>query len=274
MQLSWPMEEAGLAPRAKDSHKGNFGHLLVMGGDLGMAGAVRLCGEAAARVGCGLVSVVTQLAHVTALVAARPELMCHGFSSKENLQDLLKKVDLIAIGPGLGQSEWGRKLWEIALGSGLPLVVDADALNMLAQVHLRNDHWILTPHVGEAGRLLGCTAKEVQADRLTAALAIQQRYGGVCVLKGQNSLIVDGIAPAAACPFGNPGMASGGMGDVLTGVIAGLWAQGLSPGAAARWGVMLHARAGDVAAQEGERGLLALDLMPWLRRGVNDATAI
>ena len=160
--------------------------------------------------------------------------------------------------------------WLLAavLQTRLPQVVDADALNLLAQEPARRDDWILTPHPGEAARLLGVSTEQIQADRLHAVHALQQRYGGVCVLKGAGTLVCTSES-IALCEAGNPGMASGGMGDVLTGIIAGFLAQGLSLMDAAKAGVYIHATAGDRAAQEGERGLLASDLLPHLRKLVN-----
>lgn len=258
-----------LPPRPRSAHKGRHGHVLVVGGAQGMAGAVRLAGEAAARVGAGLVTLATHPYHAAALNAARPELMCHGVAKAADLSPLLQKATVVAIGPGLGRGAWGRHLLGAALDSGLPLVVDADALDSLAREPLRRNQWILTPHPGEAARLLETDAVAVQADRWRAVRELQMRYGGVVVLKGAGTLICHGHQPVALCDAGNPGMAVGGMGDLLTGAIAGLAAQGLSLWQAALAGVYLHAHAGDVAARGGERGMMAGDLLAQLRRGVN-----
>lgn len=260
-----------LPPRPRDAHKGRYGHVLVIGGDIGMSGAVRLAAEAAARVGAGRVTIATRSAHAVQLNATRPELMCRGIDDSEQLQSLITRATVLAIGPGLGQTTWGRGLLDCALNSSLPLVVDADALNLLAQQPARRDNWVLTPHPGEAARLLQCSSANINADRFDAVRELAARYGGVAVLKGAGSLIVTAAAPVAVCTAGNPGMASGGMGDVLTGVIAALLAQGLSLFDAARSGVLAHALAGDAAAIEGERGLLASDLFSHLRRLVNPA---
>ncbi len=261
-----------LPPRPRTAHKGHHGHVLVVGGDHGMAGATRLAGEAAARVGAGLVSMATHPFHAAALNASRPELMCHAVADSAALAPLLHRATVVAIGPGLGREAWGRKLLGAVLDSGLPLVVDADALNWLAQEPLHRNHWILTPHPGEAARLLDVTTAEVQADRWQAARELQMRYGGVVVLKGAGTLVCRGHQPVGVCDAGNPGMAAGGMGDVLTGAIAGLLAQGLNLWQAALAGVYLHGRAGDAAAQGGERGMMAGDLLAQLRRGVNPAS--
>lgn len=260
-----------LPRRPRSAHKGQFGHVLVIGGDLGLAGAARLAGEAAARCGAGLVSVATRAAHAGLQAAARPELMFQGIEQAEALAPLLDRASVIAIGPGLGRGDWGRTMLRAALSSDLPLVMDADALNLLAVAPEFRDNWILTPHPGEAARLLKMTPSEVEADRFTAVEELALRFGGVAVLKGAGSLIASrGEGQVALCTAGNPGMASGGMGDVLTGVIAALLAQGLNPFAAARTGVYLHGRAGDRAAMAGgERGLLAGDLLNFLRQQVN-----
>lgn len=263
-------EGAGvLGPRPRDAHKGHNGHVLVIGGEAGMAGAARMAAEAAARAGAGLVSVATRAAHAAALVAARPELMVRGVEDTVALRPLLARASVVAIGPGLGHGAWGRAMFGAALEGTAPLVVDADALGLLAGEPVERGHWVLTPHPGEAARLLGCTTTAVQADRFAAARRLARRHGGVCVLKGAGSLIDDGER-CFVCAAGNPGMASGGMGDVLTGVVAALLAQGLAPALAARQAVHIHARAADEAAAEGgERGLLATDLLPGIRRGVN-----
>lgn len=261
---------ARLAPRPRTAHKGAFGHVLIVGGQPGMGGAVRLAGEAAARSGAGLVSVATDPGHVTGVLAGRPELMVAGVTGPQALEPLLARATVVALGPGLGQGRWSRALFERLLRSELPLVLDADALNLLADAPLRRDDWILTPHPGEAARLLGCTPAEVEADRVAAVRRLQEGYGGVAVLKGAGSLICAGDG-LWLVPGGNPGMASGGMGDVLTGVIAGLRAQGLAAAAAAVTGVWLHAAAGDRAARAGERGLLAGDLLAELHCLVNPA---
>jgi NAD(P)H-hydrate epimerase len=273
VRLDLPQLRAALLPaRRRGAHKGDCGHVLVLGGDLGYGGAVRLAGEAAARAGAGLTSVATRAAHVAALIAGRPELMARGVDTAADVAPLLARASVLAVGPGLGQGDFGRALWGAALGSGLPLVVDADALNLLAASPQRRDDWILTPHPGEAARLLGTTAAQVEADRYAAVRALQQRYGGVVVLKGAGTLVWDGQAPVGVVPYGNPGMASGGMGDVLSGVIAALLAQGLPAPAAAVLGACLHGAAGDaVAARRGERGLLAGDLLDELPQLINRA---
>ncbi len=260
-----------LPPRPRGAHKGRFGHVLVVGGDHGMTGAVRMAAEAAARGGAGLVSVATRREHAAAIAAVRPELMCHGVDAAADLHPLLERATVVAIGPGLGQSPWAQRLLGTVLDTDLPLVVDADALNLLAREPGSRGHWVLTPHPGEAARLLGTSAAEVQADRFAAVEALADAFDGVVVLKGAGTLVHARGGGTYLCDRGNPGMASGGMGDVLTGVIASLLAQGLDLEDAARAGVFAHAMAADVAAGGGERGLMALDLLPELRQLLNPA---
>ena len=258
-----------LPRRRRTAHKGQQGHVLIISGGIGMAGAARLAGEAALRVGAGLVTVATHPDNVAAVVSQRPELICRGLTRAEELEPLIARTDVIAVGPGLGQDDWSRAMVSHAFDSDLPMVIDADGLNLLAQAPRRGDRRILTPHPGEAGRLLGISTAEVQSDRLGAARAIVEKYGGTVVLKGAGTLVVERDHLPSICDQGNPGMASPGMGDVLTGVIAGIAAQTSQLAEAARAGVLVHAMAGDMAARRGERGLLASDLFNYLPTCVN-----
>ena len=259
-----------LTKRSRNAHKGDFGHVVLIGGAPGMPGAVRLAGEAAARCGAGRVTIVTHPDHATMLNATRPELICYGIDKAEDIQPLLALASVVGIGPGLGQSKWAQDLLVMAMESGLPMVVDADALNLLAESNQSYENWILTPHPGEAGRLLGKSTTEIQADRFKNVKEIAYHFGGIAVLKGLGTLIQSKQGLPSVCPYGNPGMSSGGMGDVLTGIITGLIAQGLSNQDAAELGVVIHSRAGDEAAKIiGERGMLASDLMSGIRRLVN-----
>lgn len=263
------MRETALPRRRRDAHKGDYGKLLIVGGDHGMGGAVRLAAEAALRSGAGLVTVATQGAHVSGLLSGLPEAMVHGVESADDLRPLLEKASVVAVGPGLGRGNWGRALLKRVMDFDMPLVVDADALNLLAEAPHKHGRWILTPHPGEAGRLLGTDTATVQRDRYACVERIAERFDAVTVLKGAGSLIAAHGEATAVCTAGNPGMAAPGMGDVLTGVIAALVAQGLSLPEAARQGVYLHAAAGDLAARQGERGLMAGDLMDPIRHLVN-----
>ena len=256
-------------PRRRDGHKGSYGHVLVIGGVGGMAGAALLCARAAARAGAGLVSLATHPDHAAALAGAAPEIMVRGVSAGRQLDPAVARASVLVVGPGLGQEVWSAQLLRRSLDAGLPTVIDADALNLLAAqgaAPAAAVAHISTPHPGEAARLLGCVTAVVQADRLAASAQLQLRLGGVVVLKGSGTLVAAGDGGVALCSDGNPGMACGGSGDVLSGVLGALLAQGLPAEAAARFGVCLHARAGDMAALEGgERGMMASDLLPWLR---------
>ncbi len=259
-----------LPKRSRCANKGDFGHVLALGGNHGMVGAVRMASEAAARVGAGLVSIGTRADHASFISMMRPELMCHSVEIASDLLPLLAKATVLVLGPGLGKDAWADTIFTEALNNSLPKVVDADALNRLAQTPSHRQDWILTPHPGEAARLLACSSAEIEADRFAAIAALQQRYGGVIVLKGAGTLIRGEQGLTYVCTAGNPGMASGGMGDVLSGILGGLLAQGLSLLAAAQTGVLIHALAADVVAQtQGERGMLASDLFPVLPQIVN-----
>ena len=258
-----------LRPRSRTAHKGSCGRLLVLGGAPGMPGAIRLAAEGALRSGAGLVKVVTCAEHQAALLAGRPELMCQEAPTMASDHAALAAwASIRVLGPGLGLGAWSRSLWQQQLALPGPLVLDADGLTLLAEFPCRREDWILTPHPGEAARLLGCSVAEVERDRLHAVRQLQQRYGGVILLKGAGTLIADANC-VWICQEGNPGMASGGMGDLLSGIIAALLAQGWSAGMATRLGAVIHAEAADLAAAEGERGMLASDLLPWIRRLVN-----
>lgn len=258
--LSAALTDALMPPRPPETHKGDLGHVLVIGGDHGMPGAAILAGQAALRAGSGLVSLATRAEHAIAAVTVQAELMAHAVEDLPGLDALIERADVLALGPGLGQSDWSKAVWLRAMQSGRPLVVDADGLNLLAMQDLRARDWILTPHPGEAARLLGCVVDDVQADRFVAARALAERYAAVVVLKGHGSLVATPEGELAVCPYGNPAMATAGMGDALTGVIASLFGQGHSARDAARLGVLLHALAGDRAAR-GRRQILAGDLI-------------
>ncbi|HEY0504525.1 MAG TPA: NAD(P)H-hydrate dehydratase [Lysobacter sp.] len=263
-----------LGPRRRDSHKGSNGRVLCIGGEHGSGGAIMLCAQAALRSGAGLVEVATRERHIAPLLARLPEAMAHEVGDARALQSALDRADAVALGPGLGQQDWGLHLYERAVASGKPLLLDADALNLLATkpFALPADA-ILTPHPGEAARLLGITTAQVQRDRFEAARALCERYACVVVLKGAGSIVAAAHETPRVIAAGNPGMAVGGMGDVLSGVIAALRAQGIGAFDAASCGALLHAAAGDAAAHDGgERGLLPSDLMPWLRHFANPET--
>ncbi|MCB8889664.1 NAD(P)H-hydrate dehydratase [Vreelandella malpeensis] len=275
LPAAWRLEESWLAAaftsRPRAGHKGTFGHVLVMGGAPGFGGAALLASQAAARLGAGKVSLATAAEHVGPSLTRCPEVMAREVRGGADAAAMTKGADVIVVGPGLGQDAWGQAVLQSALQADVPLVVDADALNLLATrwPTLSRDNWILTPHPGEAARLLECSVAQVQADRPAAVRALQRARGGVVVLKGAGTLVA-GPGGLVVCPFGNPGMASGGMGDVLSGMLGVLAAQFDELELATRLGVLVHALAGDGAAKEhGERGLLASDLASYARVLIN-----
>jgi hydroxyethylthiazole kinase-like uncharacterized protein yjeF len=208
--------------------------------------------------------------NVAAIASGRPELICLALTDRQALGDALSRADVVAIGPGLGRSAWARAALDTVLAADKPLVVDADALNLLAEAEVRpRDDWILTPHPGEAARLLAVTTEHVQRNRLTALDRLLERFRGTIVLKGAGTLVGAAGRTPGVCERGNPGMATAGSGDVLTGAIAGILAQCRDPWEAARVGVLVHALAGDAAARVGERGVLASDMARELHHAVN-----
>lgn len=261
-----------LPERAADAHKGQFGHVMVIGGDRGYGGAAILATEAALFSGVGLASLATQADHISAALVRRPEVMALGVPSGQELEPHLKRPDVLVVGPGLGQTPWSEQMLQQALTSGKSMVLDADALSLLAQGRIlmpAHQQWILTPHPGEAARLLGVSTADIQNSRPAAVRQLQQKWGGVVILKGAGTLIYDGAALVVA-KVGNPGLATGGTGDVLSGVVGALVAQGLPLMQAAQLAVCLHGDAADLAvAETGTAGLLAAELAPYLRELVN-----
>ena len=257
--------------RPRNAHKNLFGHVLVVGGDEGMGGAAAMSAEAALRAGAGLVSVVTHPAHVSAILARRPELMVKGTLNPADLDPLLARTGVIVLGPGLGRSDWSKKMFAQVMvradRESQQMVVDADGLHLLSREPQARGNWVLTPHPGEAAALLG--DKRLQDDRFDAVQRLQTTWGGTVLLKGVGTVIADG-AQTFLCPYGNPGMSTAGMGDVLSGVIAGLMSQGMDASFSTRLGVSVHAVAGDACAdRHGQRGLVATDLMADIRRLLN-----
>ncbi len=261
------------APRPAGAHKGDYGHIGIVGGAAGMSGAALLAGSAALRAGAGLVTLFSHPDHAAWINLSRPELMTASVSDPAELVSLTRRATVLAAGPGLGREAWGRAAFEYAVNDPRPLVLDADGLNWLAENPRVRRDWVLTPHPGEAARLLGSDVDRVQADRFAAAREIAVRYGAVVVLKGNGTLVCADEkyagdehgsrgGPMGLCRAGNPGMASAGMGDVLTGVIAALLGSGMPIYQAASAGVFIHATTADLAAvQLGEAGLIAGDVI-------------
>ncbi|MEB0042619.1 MULTISPECIES: NAD(P)H-hydrate dehydratase [unclassified Pseudomonas] len=254
-----------LAARPATANKGMFGRVLLVGGDHGFGGAILLSSECALRSGAGMVTLATRQAHVPAVLARLPEVMCAGIRSSGQLGGLIEPAAVLVVGPGLGQESWGRALLSVAANAQRPQVWDADALNQLARGWVSlPPHSVITPHPGEAARLLGISTKEVQADRPAAARALAQKFQTVVVLKGSGSLIADVDGRLALCDHGHPAMAAAGLGDVLAGLIGALMAQKLPAFEAACLAVWLHARAGEASGALG-RGMAATDLIPSIR---------
>ncbi len=256
---------ATLPTRSSTAHKGHFGHVLVIGGNRGMGGAALLAAGAALRSGAGLVSLATHSDHVSAALTRHPDLMVTGFADPMMLPALCDGKSVIVIGPGLGQDDWAQECLRHAVAARLPLVCDADALNVMAanKVTLPSDiPLVVTPHPGEASRLAGVTTIEIESDRLRWAERLAERWAAVVVLKGAGTVVAPHVNDGSPfiCAGGNPGMATGGMGDVLAGLIGALVAQGLSVTEASTLGVAVHARAGDLAWERYGIGLTASDV--------------
>lgn len=269
LRLSYDMVMDYFEPRLKNSHKGDNGHVVIVGGDYGLAGAVSLAANAALRAGAGLVTVVTRAEHISAIIGFRPEVMAIA-SEHVDWSQLLARADIVVVGPGLGQSKWSEQMFAQVSNSDTNFVIDADGLYFLRKNNL-DKPMIITPHPGEAASLLQTDTASIQADRYQALIKLKQKYPqALAVLKGAGSLILDETETFLACQAGNPGMSSAGMGDVLTGLIAGLWAQGYDRESALEMGVMIHALAGDIVAlEQGERGMLATDLLLIIQQLVN-----
>jgi NAD(P)H-hydrate epimerase len=269
-RMDWSKVATSVSRRERSSHKGRYGHLLVVGGDQGYSGAIRMAAEGGARCGAGLVTLATHPQHAPWSNLGRPELMCRGIDDADDLSHLIEQASAVVLGPGLGRTSWGEGVYHKLAETKRPLLLDADALYWLTKNPDQRSNRVLTPHPGEAARLLGCQAADVQNDRFAACEALRQRYGGVIVLKGAGTLVGSGESqPVALCSDGNPGMASGGSGDVLSGVIGAFLAQGYALRNAAELGVCLHAAAGDRAARKGEIGMLAGDMIDVLRETLN-----
>lgn len=267
-RADWSSVTLGISKRAANAHKGHFGHVLVVAGDLGFGGAGLLVAEAAARCGAGLVSLATRQEHVAAALSRCPSVMSHGVVHGSELAPLLAAATVVVCGPGLGQSAWGQQMLEQVLACNKPQVLDADALNLMAnKASVAADNRILTPHPGEAARLLGCTVAEVELDRLSAARKLQSRYGGAILLKGAGTVIASMHGEMFVVSGSNPGLATGGMGDVLAGIAGGLWAQLTDSTQAVVTAAALHLAAANMATQQfGYMGLQPTDVIDALPR--------
>jgi ADP-dependent NAD(P)H-hydrate dehydratase / NAD(P)H-hydrate epimerase len=256
--------------RHASSHKGDIGLLLTVGGNKGMPGAIRLSSESALRSGASLVAVCCHQENDSIVLNGRPELMLAPDDSNQLVEShFYQKAKVMLCGPGLGKNTWSVALFNQVMASEKPCVIDADALHLLAKNCQHRDNWVLTPHPGEAAVLLNCSVADIEKDRFNAVRNISQQYGGICILKGAGSLISDGKT-VWINTSGNSGMATGGMGDVLSGIISALMMQSLTQADAARLAVFIHGRSADIIAnKQGKIGLLASDLFPEIQQLIN-----
>jgi len=278
---TWRLEIADVRPsfppRDLDAHKGRFGHLLIVAGSLGKTGAAVLAGRAALRSGVGLCTIAAPASQQPIVAAQAPEYMTEALpetaaqslalEAKDRLLELARRMDAVAIGPGLSLDPETQELARVLIRElQRPMVVDADALSALAG-HLdllrhAAGPRVLTPHPGEMARMLGTTIEAVQADRIEMARTFAREHRVAIALKGAHTVIGGPDGHVTINPTGNPGMAKGGAGDVLTGIVGALLAREIEPAAALRAGCYLHGLAGDVAARErGEYAMLASDII-------------
>ena len=263
--------------RNSKSHKGDFGHVLVVAGNIGFGGAALLSSKAAIKIGAGLVSLATRSEHLQAALSFAPEVMTKPVDSGQSLENYLDFPTVICLGPGLGKDYWSEQMIYKSLENThknkTPILIDADGLNLLPEFSKKlplPKKIVLTPHLGEAARLLNTSVEKVKKNRVSAAKRISNKYNSVVVLKSHETLICkeDKIY---ICDKGNPGMATAGMGDVLSGMISGLIAQKLSLFEAACLGVDLHARAGDIYSEKNnQQSLLPTDIIDLFARVINE----
>lgn len=251
--------------RNQNTHKGSFGHSLLIGGFEGMMGAILIAARACLRAGSGLVTVATSTDHQSVLTTAQPEVLTASAFNKKQMQEKMKTCEVIAIGPGLDTEEESIEVFLDTIQTDKPLVIDADALNILSQNPQHKNNWILTPHPKEASRLLNCSVKDIQENRFKSAKELQQKYGGVIILKGCGTIICDAKQNLFVSPHGNPFMATGGMGDALTGILTALLAQGFQTDEAAKLAVIWHGLTADKLFAKDHQTILATDLIKSLR---------
>ncbi len=257
------------------ANKGHFGHVLIIGGNVGMLGASILAADAALRAGAGLVSVATRKEHAKSIPINTPEVMSIGMYDINEIEPLIQKATAILIGPGLGQDKWSKEIFSSILKLKLqkPLIIDADGINLLASMeefkNYHNNNSILTPHPKEASRLLQTTTKEIETDRFKSAKNLHDKYKANIVLKGAGTIIFGEDEKYYITTAGNYGMASAGFGDILAGIIVGLVARGVSLIESAKLGVHVHAIASDKEITKGKKGMIATDILPWVRLLLN-----
>ncbi|MCY4050897.1 MAG: NAD(P)H-hydrate dehydratase [Gammaproteobacteria bacterium] len=273
------IEPFPLDSRVHNSHKRRYGDLAIFGGFTGMFGAVLLAGRAAMRAGCGLTTVVSKQKHADILAVHCPELMSLDFAKEKKVEDLLERVDALVVGPGLDDGKWAQRVFSRILDFHGPVVVDAGALRILAKpaYRMRRDNWILTPHPGEAAALLDCDSMDIQTDRIESAREITSIYGGICILKGSGTIVAYSESETPKiCDRGNPGMATAGMGDVLSGILGAYSIYDMSISKCAELGVWVHSYAADLAIEEStEHSLIAsdvIDVLPKVYQALENQT--
>lgn len=279
-----PSDLARIPARPTESHKGTFGRVLVIGGSPCMSGAAYFSAKAAYRTGAGLVQILTHEDNRIILQTGLPEAILSTYTDRIEEQTVLsaiEKADVIVIGVGLGQSSAARELVRLALSrADVPLIIDADAINIIAKdpslLDLAGAPIVITPHLGEMARLCDRTIPEIEADKLRYAIEVAEQNALICILKGHETLVTDGNSDERRIyvnKSGNSGMATGGSGDVLTGIIAALIAQGMEPSEAAPLGVYVHGLAGDAAAETlGEYSVMASDIIDHISAVIKDCT--
>lgn len=263
--LSEEQQLRSIPKRAFDSYKHQLGHVLLIGGGPGMAGAIRLAAEACLRSGAGLVSVATHPSNVAAVLQGRYELMVHGVETQAQLQPFLAKASIVVLGPGLGLDDWALTMFLACQDVSVPLVLDADGLTLYAQHPAKLTPMVVTPHIGEAKRLLSARDPDFVHTRFELAEHLAKLTAAIVVLKGPGT-IVQSEQRRNINRSGCPAMASAGMGDVLSGIIAALLAQQVPTFAAVCLAVYIHGLAAEKAAEEGSLGLVASDLFSHIRR--------
>lgn len=272
-RVDWQSIRSVIPRRPRTSHKGRFGRVLVIAGDRGFGGAGLLAAEAAARTGAGLVTLATRPEHISPALARCPSIMVQGLIHGSELPPLIEAADVIVCGPGIGKAAWGQQMLQQVVASGKPRVLDADALNLMASRAVQPaDNHILTPHPGEAARLLACGVADIEEDRIGAAGRMSQIFGGVVLLKGAGTVVASRGTMPDVVSGSNPGMATGGMGDVLSGVLGSLYAQLKDARAAASAGATLHLAAANLASEaRGYMGLLPMDVIEALSQVLMDS---
>ena len=277
IEFSYEDIRSNIPKRKQTAHKGNHGKLLIVAGDEGFGGAGILSSESGLKTGAGLVKLLTRKSHVSASLARNPEVMVSGADNAQDLEANLSWPDSIVAGPGMFDNFWSEqllyKLLESLIDSNIPTLLDAGALRLITHKAFTkiklHEQTVLTPHPGEAAEMLKITTEEIQNNRVKSAKELQKKYGCIIVLKGHGTIICN-KQNAYLCSSGGPELAVAGSGDILSGVIGSLIAQGLTPWDAAITGVGIHAQAGEAFANDvGQIGLAASEIIAYIRTQLN-----